>query len=86
MALIWERGANGGTRRWVREGTQLGPFTVHEIRPGAILCRDGDRISEILLERQTARSLVQNQAARVVRADPTSLGGGPKVDSNAVAK
>jgi transposase len=86
MALIWERGANGGTRRWVREGTQLGPFTVHEIRPGAILCRDGNRISEILLERQAARSLVQNQAARVVRADPTSLGGGPKVDSNAVAK
>jgi putative transposase len=86
MALIWERGANGGTRRWVREGTQLGRFTVHEIRPGSILCRDGSRISEIVVERETARSLVQSHTASVVRADPTLPDSRPEVRSDAVAK
>ncbi|MGE5294212.1 MAG: hypothetical protein ACM3VT_05235 [Solirubrobacterales bacterium] len=52
IALIWEPGvSNAG--RWVKEGTQLGHFVIHEIRPGSVVYLDGDKLCEMAIERET---------------------------------
>jgi hypothetical protein len=73
MALLSEPG-NGDAGRWVREGTQIGHFTVHEIRQGIVVLRDGDNTRELAVERTTLqRNLVKevrpgtNQAKAVVQ-------------------
>jgi hypothetical protein len=50
MALIAELGAAKGSERWVKEGTQVGHFIIHEIRRGAIVYRDGDGLREMDVE------------------------------------
>jgi hypothetical protein len=50
MALLSEMGGTDGGR-WVREGTQVGHFTVHEIRHGTVVLRDGDNVRELAVER-----------------------------------
>jgi hypothetical protein len=50
MALIAEPGAAEGNERWVKEGSQVGHFVIHEIRHGAIVYRDGDNLREMALE------------------------------------
>lgn len=40
MAIISMRSGQATDRRWVKEGTQVGHFVIHEIRPGAIVYRD----------------------------------------------
>jgi len=50
MALISEPGSPEGEERWVKEGTQLGHFVIHEIRRGMIVCRDGDQLREMAVE------------------------------------
>jgi hypothetical protein len=50
MALLSELGGTDGGR-WVREGTQVGHFTVHEIRQGMVVLRDGDNVRELAVER-----------------------------------
>ncbi len=51
MALISEAGYAQGEERWVKEGTQLGHFVIHEIRKGMIVYRDGDQLREMTVER-----------------------------------
>jgi hypothetical protein len=59
MALLSEPG-NGDVGRWVREGTQVGHFTVHEIRQGVVVLRDGNNTRELAVERATLqRNLVK---------------------------
>jgi hypothetical protein len=50
MALIAELGAAEGSERWVKEGSQVGHFVIHEIRHGAIVYRDGDNLREMAVE------------------------------------
>jgi hypothetical protein len=50
MALIGELGAADGNERWVKEGSQVGHFVIHEIRHGAIVYRDGDNLREMAIE------------------------------------
>ncbi len=62
MALLSEPG-NGDTGRWVREGTQVGHFTVHEIRQGVVVLRDGDNIRELAV----ARTAIQRNLVKEIR-------------------
>lgn len=50
MALISDVGYAEGEERWVKEGSQLGHFTIHEIRKGMIVYRDGDQLREMTVE------------------------------------
>jgi hypothetical protein len=59
MALLTEPGDKDGGR-WVKEGAQIGHFTVHEIKQGVVVLRDGDSVRELAVERTTIeRSLVR---------------------------
>jgi hypothetical protein len=51
IALIWEPGASNAGR-WMKEGAQIGHFTIHEIRPGSIVYLDGDKLCEMAIERE----------------------------------
>jgi hypothetical protein len=48
MALIREPGAVDG--RWVKEGTQIGHITIHEVRFESVVCMAGGRLWEIEVE------------------------------------
>jgi len=50
MALISEVGSLEGNERWVKEGTQVGHFVIHEIRKGMIVYRDGEQLREMAVE------------------------------------
>jgi hypothetical protein len=50
MALISEAGYDAGEERWVKEGTHLGHFVIHEIRKGMIVYRDGEQLREMAVE------------------------------------
>jgi hypothetical protein len=50
MALISDAGAPEGCERWVKEGSQIGHFVIHEIRPNGITYRDGDQLREMAVE------------------------------------
>jgi len=50
MALISEAGSPEGNERWVKEGTQVGHFVIHEIRRGMIVYRDGEQLREMAVE------------------------------------
>ena len=71
LALIWEPGGADGTRRWVKEGSQIGHFVVHEIRRGILVFRDGEQLHEVNVEREPS-------LRRLVRDNP---GGAQKVSS-----
>ncbi len=46
MALVWEP---GGSRRWVRQGTQLGHLVIERINSGSVVYRDGQHSRELAL-------------------------------------
>ena len=50
MALISEAGSEKGTEHWVKEGSQVGHFIIHEIRQDGIVYRDGDQLREMAVE------------------------------------
>lgn len=61
MALISELGRPDGTRKWVKEGSQLSHFVLHEVRRGAIVLHDGNDLREMTVEhRGTRPSLVRD--------------------------
>jgi len=61
MALISEVGSLEGSERWVKEGSQVGHFVIHEIRQGAIVYRDGDQLRAMTVDVAAApRSLVRD--------------------------
>jgi hypothetical protein len=61
MALISEPDLGAGGERWVKEGTQVEHFVIHEIRHGLIVYRDGDNLREMAVEPgMSAPSLVQD--------------------------
>jgi hypothetical protein len=62
MALLVQPGNFDGGR-WVKEGTQIGHLTVHEIREGVIVLRSGDRVRELAVE----RTAIQQNLVREVR-------------------
>jgi len=60
MALVSEVAAGREGQRWVRPGTRFGSFVVQEVRPGAIVYRDGDQVREAAVEPGAGRpSLVR---------------------------
>jgi hypothetical protein len=64
MALIWEPVGIEGTTRWVKEGTRLGHFVVHEIKRGVVVLQDGEQLRELSIERsQAPKSLVRDTKA-----------------------
>jgi hypothetical protein len=46
MALIAEIGQEGAAQ-WVKEGTVMGHFVLHEIRDGVVICLAGERRCEL---------------------------------------
>jgi hypothetical protein len=61
MALIAEPGVVEGQERWVKEGTVLGHFVIHEIRRGMIVYRDGEQLREMAVEHgSSAPSIVRD--------------------------
>jgi len=84
MALLSEPGNTDGGR-WVKEGAQIGHFTVHEIKQGVVVLRDGDDVRELAVERTTMeRSLVKEvrPATRQLSAavyDGNGVASAPKV-------
>jgi hypothetical protein len=61
MALISEVGAAEDSERWVKEGSRVGHFIIHEIRQGAIIYRDGNQLREMTVDVAAApRSLVRD--------------------------
>ena len=78
MALIGEVGAAEGSERWVREGTQLGHFVIHEIRRGAIVYRDGENLREMAVERSASPpSLVRDLRPGSLKVSAAMDGGSP---------
>lgn len=69
MVLIWEPGATD-SGRWIREGTQVGHCTIHEIRPGSVVYRGGDQLREMAVELETVDTTAVADSALPVRSDP----------------
>ncbi len=65
LALIVESGSNEA--RWVREGEQLGHFTIHEIKPGVVVYLADEKLSEMALDCEAEPTAV------VASSDPGSL-------------
>jgi hypothetical protein len=86
MALLAEPGNKDGGR-WVKEGAQIGHFTVHEIKQGVVVLREGDNVRELAVERTTIeRSLVKEvrPATRQFSAavhDGNEIASTPKVSA-----
>jgi hypothetical protein len=86
MTLLAEPGNKDGGR-WVKEGTQIGHFTVHEIKQGVVVLRDGDSVRDLAVERTTIeRSLVKEvrPGTRQVSAavhDGNGVASAPKVSA-----
>ena len=62
MALISELSSPEGTERWVKEGTQVGHFVIHEIRRGMIVYRDGEQLREMVVEHGASVSSIVRDA------------------------
>jgi len=61
MSLISEAGYDAGEEHWVKEGSHLGHFVIHEIRKGMIVYRDGEQLREMTVEHgATVPSLVRD--------------------------
>jgi hypothetical protein len=82
MALVSEIGSEEGGERWVKEGAQLGHFVVHEIRRGAIVCRAGEQVQEITVDRDAGlRSIVRaprpepQKVSAAIPANPVPVPG-----------
>ena len=76
MALILEVGLLEGNERWVKEGTQVGHFVIHEIRKGMIVYRDGEQLREMAVEHgASVPSLVRD--ARSGSRQVSSAADGP---------
>lgn len=61
MALIGEAGASQGSERWVKEGSEVGHFIIHEIRQDGVVYRDGDQLREMAVETAgSSGSIVQD--------------------------
>jgi hypothetical protein len=61
MALLCASSDSEDEARWVKEGTQVGHFVVHEIRKGLVVLRNGEQRRELAVERRhLRRTLVRN--------------------------
>lgn len=79
-ALVWEPSDDGRNLRWVEEGTSLGHFVVQEIRPGAVLCVNGEQRHEMKVEHLSLPVwLVEHQVMEVARV------GSPLETNRAIA-
>lgn len=64
MALVSGENAQTKAPRWVKEGTQFGPFHIHEIRRGGIVYRQDDQFHEVAVEQDAGRpSIVRDTRA-----------------------
>lgn len=61
MALVSAPGGTTPEQQWVKEGSQFGPFHIHEIRRGGIIYREGNLLREVAIEAGVERpSLVRD--------------------------
>lgn len=89
MALIWELDGQGGSRRWVKEGAQLGHLVVHEIRQGSIVYRSvgGETTREMLVEHGPAGpSLVRQPSTELAQANSPHAPTATDADANMAGK
>jgi hypothetical protein len=64
MALVSGGNARTKTPRWVKEGSQFGPFHIHEIRRGGIVYRQDDQFHEVAVSQNVDRpSIVRDTRA-----------------------
>lgn len=86
-ALVWEPSGDGQNFRWVEEGTSLGHFVVQEIRPGAILCVNGEQRHEMKVEHPSLPMwLVKHRVMEVARVGSPLETNRVVADVNAVGK
>lgn len=69
VALIREAGATEAGR-WVKEGAQVGHFTIHEIRAGSVVYLDGDQLREMAIDRETVYTSVAADNSRPATTGP----------------
>ncbi len=87
MALIRESQSRRRVARWVKEGSQFGHFTVHEIRRGSIICRSGDQLVEMPVQSRTAsRTLVRSHVTGSLQADSSRPNDLLDVDDDSIAR
>lgn len=58
MALVSGVDAPTKTPRWVKEGSQFGPFHIHEIRRGGIIYRQDDQLHEVAIDHTVDRASI----------------------------
>jgi hypothetical protein len=86
MALIGESQNPRRAAQWVKAGSPLGHLVVQEVRRGSILCRDGDRLVEMRVPRETvATPLVRSHGAGLAQAD-AALSNLVDVENDSVAE
>jgi hypothetical protein len=73
LALVCEPGAKDGGR-WVRQGTQLGHFVIEKVRPGSVICRAGERVCEMAVEREAERQFAaaSDRRTTAMQTGPTA--------------
>jgi len=79
MALISELGRPDGRRKWVKEGSQLSHFVLHEIRRGAIVLHDGNDLREMTVEHHGTRPGLVRDVWSGSRKVSTATGHGASV-------
>jgi hypothetical protein len=85
-ALIGEPG-DGRTRRWLKEGMQIGHFIVQEIRDGAVICVNGDQVQELVVESGPLRvSLVKDHGGTVAQVGSLQETEDATIDVNTVSE
>ena len=89
MALISDVGAAEGSERWVREGTRLGHFVIHEIRKGMIVYRDGEQLREMAVERGASMPSLVRDTRLGSRQVSAAVGGAnvlsaASIDTNSI--
>jgi hypothetical protein len=74
MALVSEVGAAEDDGRWVKEGTRLGHFVIHEIRGSGIVYRDGEQLREMFVESASGPSSLVREIRPGSRSASAAVG------------
>jgi hypothetical protein len=84
MALVSELGQEGEAH-WVREGTTVGHFVIHEIRDGIVICLSGERQCELAVEPQPSIAAFAIESGPRPASQPQNANGGAIVKDSPAA-
>ncbi len=58
---------------WVRQGGKVGHLIIEEVKDGAVLIRDGSKISELKAKRKPQKSLVRGKGPSIDKIVPINI-------------